>query len=169
MFILCDSAVLPSMRRRLHSFDNCSRGVGGSRPPWGLLHGRTHTDPLGCTFLTRLIYSSGYKGSNPWLMFHFQHHLSYLSCKLSWIVLCIATDGDSPERRCHGSGNGSVLMISTTHPAMQRGIHLLRCRSYSHLLLYEFVRFWTCQLAYATHVGNWLPEYMNTALAGVGS
>ena len=108
---------------------------------------------FGCTFLTRLIYSSGYKGSNPWLMFHFQHHLSYLSCKLSWIVLCIATDGDSPERRCHGSGNGSVLMISTTHPAMQRGIHLLRCRSYSHLLLYyKFVRFWTCQLAYATHV-----------------
>lgn len=32
--VLCDSAVLPSIRRRLHSFDSCSRGVGGNRPPW---------------------------------------------------------------------------------------------------------------------------------------
>ena len=72
---------------------------------------------------------------NPFLWTQVQGPSDHASfCKVSWVVFGVAADSDSSERRVHGSGDGSVFMISTR-------IHLLRCGSYGHSLLDEFVRF----------------------------
>ena len=64
---------------------------------------------------------------NPFLWTQVQGPSDHASfCKVSWVVFGVAADSDSSERRVHGSGGGgSVLMISTTQPAVQRRVHLL--------------------------------------------